>query len=774
MNHLTRDSEGLELKTGPSSMLGRKRLPVVEAFLWLANIALVFLTTRYLFRMNSPGVFWGFDPQSFLALFGVQYRLSDVLFGFGGDFVMGLGNVSAPPNARWFPSVLLTWSTSGVIEDGPLAFAIGATELFAATLVCGRTLGFGLAVSIAAGWFITLWTWPLFVPPKIVTLFFFTPTHAEILSASVIITTAILSIAPRSIWSFILLTMITFLGLTQIVLGDPTFLALVAPVMTISGVIAVLFASTPAERLTILFCGAVVGIACLILGYAPYVWGLLAYTQSAFFPETTLLPHTLYGGVTTLLLWTPVSDLSATSILTAERLFVGGGIVGSIALLVFGSAGQRRLALTVLITEGVTLFVGFTNYFLNYWFGPRMWYYENMLFPYFALGFCFLVFLPAQYAWRTAQIFLPSSAFRRVPSLADRAVAILLPVLIGVYALAKGPIVSEQSRRYYTLASPFPQAETPITRILNAEARLVPGQPFRGRVAVIMGRFPQARDVPELASLMPFFSLLAKGNLHHGPGLWQDDIPTLFDFTSRLRTPVKYAFERYFLYSDDIGRSWRVHVDLRVLSAIGVRFIITDFPISGPKLRLELTIPTPPSAQQLIPVSLPTLRSFQLYLYELEDVNLGQFSPTEVSQKEDASSVLAALADTASDLSHTVFGVVPVSGPLRKADMESVTIIRDGYRIRASSEGLSMLLLPFEFSHCLNVVDRTAGPAPRVFRADLLLTGVLFDRRLDSDIVFRAGPGFGALCRLQDLDDANRIRLRNVFEHRPDAGPTGQ
>jgi hypothetical protein len=288
-----------------------------------------------------------------------------------------------------------------------------------------------------------------------------------------------------------------------------------------------------------------------------------------------------------------------------------------------------------------------------------------------------------------------------------------------------------------------------------------------------MARFPEARDLPGLAGLMPFFSLLATGNLHHGPGLWQDDIPTLFEY-NRLRSPVRYAFERYFLYSDNIGRSWRVDVNLRVLKAIGVRFIITDFPILGPKLRLELTIPTPPSAQQLIALPVPTLKSFQLYLYQLEDVNLGQFSPTEVNKKEDASSVLAALADTANDLNHTVFGAVPVGGPLRKANLESVIIVRDGFRIQASSEGLSILLLPFEFSHCLNVVDRTAGPAPHVFRADLLLTGVLFDRRLDSDIVFRAGPGIGAGCRLRDVDDANRIRLRNVFEHSTEVGPTGQ
>ena len=58
MNHSTGDSEGLELKTG-LSMLGRKRLPVVEAFLWLVNIALVFLTTVPL-PDEQPGSLLGF------------------------------------------------------------------------------------------------------------------------------------------------------------------------------------------------------------------------------------------------------------------------------------------------------------------------------------------------------------------------------------------------------------------------------------------------------------------------------------------------------------------------------------------------------------------------------------------------------------------------------------------------------------------------------------------------------------------------------------------
>jgi hypothetical protein len=76
--------------------------------------------------MNSKGIFWGYDSQSFRVLAGVRFQLSNVLLGLGSDFVNGLGNVIAPP-PRWFPSFLLTWSKAEGI-NGPLSYAIGATE----------------------------------------------------------------------------------------------------------------------------------------------------------------------------------------------------------------------------------------------------------------------------------------------------------------------------------------------------------------------------------------------------------------------------------------------------------------------------------------------------------------------------------------------------------------------------------------------------------------------------------------------------------------------
>src|SRR5215831_10425751 len=416
------DSFQSVVQRGAASMLNGNSQLISEASLWALNIAAVFFATYYLFGMNNRGIFFGYDSQSFRTLFGISYRLSETLFGLGSDFVNGIGNVSADPNPRWFPSLLLTLPHSGVLEDGPLAFAIGATELFAATLLCGRALSISLTVSIAAGWLITLSTWPLFVMPKIVTMWFFTPTHAEILSVSVIVTTAALYIGARPFWRSILLAAIVFLGITHIVLGAPTNLSLVGPFIAISAGISFL-SSNREERPTILLCWTTVAVACFALGYFHYIWGLLAYTATSFFPEVWKRPHTLFQGETTLLLWMPVSQFTTLCLFTPQRLFVGGGIIGAVALLFLGSPRQRRLALSVLVAEALFLSFGFTNYFWPFWFGPQMGYYEMMLFPYFALCICFIAFLPARLLWHTQILLLwhiirncfPRLEFRSVP-----------------------------------------------------------------------------------------------------------------------------------------------------------------------------------------------------------------------------------------------------------------------------------------------------------------------------------------------------------------------
>jgi hypothetical protein len=80
-----------------------------EASLWIINVVLVFVVSRYLFGMNSLAIFFfGWDTTSWLAFLGERHRFSDVVFGLGSDPIIGLGNIAFPVNQNWFPSLVLS------------------------------------------------------------------------------------------------------------------------------------------------------------------------------------------------------------------------------------------------------------------------------------------------------------------------------------------------------------------------------------------------------------------------------------------------------------------------------------------------------------------------------------------------------------------------------------------------------------------------------------------------------------------------------------------
>jgi hypothetical protein len=80
----------------------------------------------------------------------------------------------------------------------------------------------------------------------------------------------------------------------------------------------------------------------------------------------------------------------------------------------------------------------------------------------------------------------------------------------------------------------------------------------------------------------------------------------------------------------------------------------------------------------------------------------------------------------------------------------------------ARSSGRSLLIVPLEFSHCIDVEDRRlalGGTGPTLVRVDGLLTGVMFERDLDAVLAFRTGPLRNPTCRWQDYQDV-RTMLR--------------
>ena len=82
----------------------------------------------------------------------------------------------------------------------------------------------------------------------------------------------------------------------------------------------------------------------------------------------------------------------------------------------------------------------------------------------------------------------------------------------------------------FDLAGEIPPPETEITRLLKSELELVPGGTFHGRVAVMTGRIlPKAKEWWEITRVN-YLAQFATGNLHSGPDLWRDKIPTLMEY----------------------------------------------------------------------------------------------------------------------------------------------------------------------------------------------------------------------------------------------------
>lgn len=213
-------------------------------------------------------------------------------------------------------------------------------------------------------------------------------------------------------------------------------------------------------------------------------------------------------------------------------------------------------------------------------------------------------------------------------------------------------------------------------------------------------------------------------------------------------------------------------IDPRLLGAIGVRFVITDMPFDGLELRGKVDVPVTDRELQELGIS-NHIPSFSLYLYELSGSNLGQFSPTDMRLEQTASDTLERLADPKLDPSRTLITNEHLQGPLTPATLRAFLVGRGQFMVRAESVGHSVLLLPLEFSHCLSVTPLGSDTARvRLFRADLLLTGIYFENNLDVSIKYRNGPLWNARCRLDDLADMAIIKIGDAFKLKPELVPT--
>jgi hypothetical protein len=83
--------------------------------------------------------------------------------------------------------------------------------------------------------------------------------------------------------------------------------------------------------------------------------------------------------------------------------------------------------------------------------------------------------------------------------------------------------------------------------------------------------------------------------------------------------------------------------------------------------------------------------------------------------------------------------------------------------LQAQAPGRSLLVLPVEFSRCLDFQWNSPGDEPpRIYRANLDQTAILFSGQIDVRIALRINPYSNPFCRYRDYQDALQVNLQGA------------
>jgi hypothetical protein len=239
--------------------------------------------------------------------------------------------------------------------------------------------------------------------------------------------------------------------------------------------------------------------------------------------------------------------------------------------------------------------------------------------------------------------------------------------------------------------------------------------------------------------------------------LWVDAVPTINEYSQLVTPQAIYFIQQLFKrnVSGDLNwfRPWintgdgSFHLLFRTFRALGVRYIGGYEPLRIPGMEDSRSVSFP----RRQPGNPPGL----WVIHEIPDVNLGNYSPTEITTGRSAAEIVAALSGATFDFARQVVLSVEVHDRLVPAREMKLSVIRGGLHVSGYSDGISLVVLPQQYSNCLRAHDGRV----RLMRANLIMTGVMFSGALDTDISFDYGI-FSPGCRRTDLADMKQLGIK--------------
>jgi hypothetical protein len=672
-------------------------------------------------------VFNGLDGAYLFVYFRQSFDWQSGLGTLGMDFVRGAGNLTFP----LAPDVVAAYAASRAFlgrVDPTFAVLFQMAVLYFTTAAIARAAGFDRSVGVLAGATFALYASPAIWQPPIWPMFAMAPHFADLMALPGLAVALFAALGRGSaVRDGAILAALGVLGLYAVV-SNPLLVVTIAGGAVIYGVGALAGArgvrelvAKSAALLPVLGIALGTGTIAFLLGIADYSVPRFFSRELAANQSTLTLASLFYQG-------SPLGHW--------PRAVIAMGFLEAALLLWRGDARARAWGFSHLAAGAIFIAGGWIAVrHVEGWRGPPLIYFEMGVWPFYVVFAAGLVARISKGLWALVRI-----CVRDVGPAAP--IARILPAV--AVTVGYGAWLAFGSTPTGTSFAPFPPRPTEISSLLRAELGLVPGGPFRGRVATFVGGRPEGTGWGRLHA----YDAEIYGRTGNEPrllGPWYDDVPTFQEYTQGI-APATYLLQSRFLsFAADTqirNISLVTRPDDRLLAALGVAYVVHDAPIAG----LE------PIARVTVGGGLPDLRA-----YPIAAPNVGDYSPLRVRVVPDFAAAMRFLAERP-DLREEIAVFEPLPTPAGRARAR-FEIRKGALIVGVESQGPSILLLPFEFSRCL----RIEGPAEaRLTRANVVQTALATAASGEFRVTLRYSIFENSDCRRQDARDMTTFDLRGA------------
>jgi hypothetical protein len=690
-----------------------------------------FLAFSYFAFLRNPfAMFWSEEGLTIKLMFREQCLWDTVAPFLQMSHRAGIGDQSFGIESRLMPIPSFQCWAGFPDIDPVLTYLAYAAEIFLAVFILGRAFAFSRQNSLGAAWATAILALPYLAPNYLIyPVGHIVPLFVETMAIASVTLAAYAAIGRlERVWGNLALGLVCAGLIAWYATVNPTFTVVMAPFLMVFGLAATIMVAGRRELywkigFVILF------LAFLFIAEIPqFLLGIAKYSAIGFFPTEleSEQDHLLYGSIL----------FQARSYSEVASGFWIVALLGGLVRLAAAEQRQRRIAIAHLCGMGLILTAALILHHPGSSYRSlKVLYVESIFWPIYLLHAAAFFGAIWHYAVR-----LCNAVGARLRQVGDLSVKPLL----AFATIAVGCVFSIAPAAEPDFASEGP---TPVTEYLAARIAVTPGEPFRGREATFTGY----RDKPPGIGWFDLDLLAqyrATRNEHHLAGLWEFDIPTIQDDSALMSPPLMALASRLLARKGD--RQYRDVVlltrpDARILAAIGVRYVVSD----------EDAIPG--AVERLTWTWAP---EHELRVFEIEHANLGQYSPVRVEIVPDATALIERLRQGV-DTSEIALLAEPVAENLTPAHDANLVMERGHIRLTAHSDGTSLLVLPFEFSHCLRFESAAPGQV-RLLRANLVNTAVLFSGALDGRLSLEIGPFGRGTCRLEDVAELEEFGLRTL------------